>query len=324
MYTIYLQLHCASLYVFRRKRKIHAPNSILLPTIVASMTLFILITVQWIFSIVDTFAFFKAMNHLSNGGLIHPPSAMYDGAHAYLKMALYVAQTVVGDGFFTYRLYLVWGRHWEVLIAPVFFILSFTIFGILNNLTLSAIYAYACMFSSTVIANIMITGMITFKVWKSNRATATIFSTDPQGYSRSKAMKLTWSVLYTLLESAGLYTLCVILSAISLIFSSESFNVFLSAISPMIGIAFSLIILLVGLGKTVESSSDMTVTTLLVFRQGEIDTESVGFVNGDGRSYGGAEYGGEGEHEAQDASTDAGNSQQRNGGPVPPSNAMGV
>lgn len=67
----------------------------------------------------------------------------------------------------------------------------------------------------------------------------------------------------------------------------------------------------------------MTVTTLLVFRQGEIDTESVGFVNGDGRSYGGTEYG-EGEHEAQDASTDAGNRKQRNGGPVPPSCAMGV
>ncbi|KAF4570156.1 hypothetical protein EYR36_009962 [Pleurotus pulmonarius] len=152
------------------------------------------------------------------------------------------------------------------------------------------------MFSSTVIANIMITGMIIYKVWKTNQATAAIVSTDLQGYSRARPMKLTWSVLYTLLESAGLYTLSVIITAISIVFTGESFGVFLSTLGPMIGIAFSLIILLVGLGKSHESSSDMTVPTALVFRerQGDLDSGNVSLVNDDGRSYGGAEYGGEG------------------------------
>lgn len=236
------------------------------------MVLFTLITVQWALTLVDTFAFFEATRNLSLNDITSKSPTIYDGPHGKAKIALYIAQTVVGDGFFAYRLYLVWGRRWVVLIAPVLCILSFVAFGILNLISasfLNYIVTYP-MFLSTVMANVTITGMITFKVWKTNRASAALFSAS---YSTHRSMGLTWSILQTLLESAGLYTLGVILTTVSPLFSGDSFGVFLAAIGPLIGIAFTLILLLVGLGRTAENPSNPTAPTLLVFRQSNADND---------------------------------------------------
>ncbi|KAF4593439.1 hypothetical protein EYR38_009153 [Pleurotus pulmonarius] len=267
MYAIYLQLHCTSLYVFKRK-----DHSNPRPIIYTSMVLFALITVQWALTIADTFAFFEATRYLSIDEITSDSPTIYDGPHGRAKIALYIAQTIVGDGFFAYRLYLVWGRRWRVLIALVLFILSFTAFGILSlvsNSFLNYIVTWP-MFSSTVMANIIITGMITFKVWKTTRASAALFSAS---YSTSGPMSHTWSILQTLLESAGLYTLGVILTAVSPLFSGNSFGAFLSAMGPLIGIAFSLILLLAGLGRTAENSSNAMAPTLLVFHHSNADSD---------------------------------------------------
>ncbi|KAL4255801.1 hypothetical protein AB1N83_013343 [Pleurotus pulmonarius] len=248
MYVAYFVLHCASLFIFKR-RKNRTSNP--LPTIFASMILFALITAQWTLAIVDTF---------------HSPS-IYSG-HETGKIMLYIAQTVVGDGFFAYRLYLVWARRWVILIFPGLFILSLLALGA-SYLILRAAVILFPVFMITLMTNVTITGLITFKVWKTNKDSAAIFSGSPN-YFRSKPMKLTRPILLTLLESAGLYTLGVLGTAISSIFHSDTgiFSAFLSAMGPLIGIAFSLIIILVGLGRTVESSNHGAVPAPPVFFRG--------------------------------------------------------
>ncbi|KAF4594339.1 hypothetical protein EYR40_009142 [Pleurotus pulmonarius] len=238
IYTVYLHLHCASIYFLKRKRKNSSSNTNSLPTIAGSMILFGLITAQWALTISDTFAFFEATRSWPLDDIINSSPMVYDGPHGEAKMALYIAQTVVGDGFFAYRLYLVYGQRWVVLIAPVFFILAFVACGILNIMWGITIVLLYPMFVSTVIANATITGMITFKVWKTNRAIAVSLGADPLGSSKAKSMALT--------------------------------------IGPMIGIAFSLIIILVGLGKSTESSSDMPAPTLLAFRRSNRGDEAGG------------------------------------------------
>ncbi|KAF4570155.1 hypothetical protein EYR36_009961 [Pleurotus pulmonarius] len=146
---------------------------------------------------------------------------------------------------------------------------TFGILSLVSNSFLNYIVTWP-MFSSTVMANIIITGMITFKVWKTTRASAALFSAS---YSTSGPMSHTWSILQTLLESAGLYTLGVILTAVSPLFSGNSFGAFLSAMGPLIGIAFSLILLLAGLGRTAENSSNAMAPTLLVFHHSNADSD---------------------------------------------------
>ncbi|KAF4594337.1 hypothetical protein EYR40_009140 [Pleurotus pulmonarius] len=163
--------------------------------------------------------------------------------------------------------------------------------------------------------------MITLKVWKANRTTTPFLDADHLCYSNPRPMALTLSVLYTLLESAGLYTLCVIVTAIAPLLSSNWLSAFLSAIGPMIGIAFSLIILLIALGRTVERS-DMTEPTFLVFRQSDVDVNGVDKVNGEGCSYRRTEYESEGEREVHDAGMGAGNGIQHNA--VSPSSIVDV
>lgn len=137
-------------------------------------------------------------------------------------------------------------------------------------------------------------GLITFKVWKTNKASAALYSSDSPHYSKSRPMKLTWPILLTLLESAGFYTLGVLFTAISS-FSAASFSPFLSAMGPLIGVAFSLIIILVGLGRTVESSSHGSVPAPLVFNHGSGNEDSVrgegewGEIGDGGRREGGSE-----------------------------------
>ncbi|KAF4593441.1 hypothetical protein EYR38_009155 [Pleurotus pulmonarius] len=263
IYTVYLHLHCASIYFLKRKRKNGSSNTNSLPTIAGSMILFGLITAQWALTISDTFAFFEATRSWPLDDIINSSPMVYDRPHGESKMALYIAQTVVGDGFFAYRLYLVYGQRWVVLIAPVFFILAFVACGILNILWGITIVLLYPMFVSTVMyayplmwlshSRIAVqpeqmrlllsdapscSGMITFKVWKTNRAIAVSLGADPLGSSKAKSMALT--------------------------------------IGPMIGIAFSLIIILVGLGKSTESSSDMPAPTLLVFRRSNHGDEAGG------------------------------------------------
>lgn len=129
MYTTYLHLHCTSLYIFKQ-RKNRTSNP--LPILLASTTLFALITAQWVLTLVDTVAFFETILFTSHSDILHytPAPAIYDGLHGKAKILLYVAQTAIGDGFFAYRLYLVWARRWVVLIFPGLCILCLLALGV--------------------------------------------------------------------------------------------------------------------------------------------------------------------------------------------------
>ncbi|KAF4594336.1 hypothetical protein EYR40_009139 [Pleurotus pulmonarius] len=225
MYAIYLQLHCTSLYVFKQK-----DHSNPRPIIYTSMVLFMLITVQWALTIADTFAFFEATRYLSIDEITSDSPTIYDGPHGKAKIALYIAQTIVGDGFFVSDRYMGVRSSLSSLSSPCPSKPAFGILSLVSDSFLNYIVTWP-MFSSTVMANVIITAMITFKVWKTNRASAALFSAS---YSTSRPMSLTWSILQTLLESAGIYTLGVILTAVSPLFSGDSFSAFLSAIGPLI------------------------------------------------------------------------------------------
>ncbi len=67
-----------------------------IPRIYLSLTVY----QQWALTIADTFAFFEATRYLSIDEITSDSPTIYDGPHGKAKIALYIAQTIVGDGFF--------------------------------------------------------------------------------------------------------------------------------------------------------------------------------------------------------------------------------
>ncbi|KAF4593387.1 hypothetical protein EYR38_009101 [Pleurotus pulmonarius] len=180
---------------------------------------------QWALTIVDTFEFLEATRYMSLAQIRDGPPLLYTGHHKSAKFALHIVQTLLGNCFLIHRLYIVWNRRLIMIIAPTMLILANFAFGVLGlvpfvNFSLPIL-------ALSVIVNFIITVMIAIKVWMMNRASST--------HRR---------ILGTAVESAGLYTLFVILSLVSLFISGDSLSSLLSTQGPIIGISVCSIILL--------------------------------------------------------------------------------
>ncbi|KAF4570102.1 hypothetical protein EYR40_009088 [Pleurotus pulmonarius] len=198
---------------------------------------------QWALTIVDTFEFLEATRYMSLAQIRDGPPLLYTGHHKSAKFALHIVQTLLGNCFLIHRLYIVWNRRLIMIIAPTMLILANFAFGVLGLvpfvnfslpiLALSVMYIdfVACLSHPSYFAllsvNFIITVMIAIKVWMMNRASST--------HRR---------ILCTAVESAGLYTLFVILSLVSLFISGDSLSSLLSTQGPIIGISVCSIILL--------------------------------------------------------------------------------
>ncbi|KAL4261471.1 hypothetical protein AB1N83_008188 [Pleurotus pulmonarius] len=248
-YTIYFMLHCASIYAFRRQWKKGSWNAVLLPGVFTSMILFALITTHWALTI---FAIFEAVKYKG----VSDPRKFWR-AHEML----YISETVIGDAFFAYRLYIVWDRRWQVLLVPCFFVLSFLVCGVLDLLELLGVpsntyeYLDVITWSSTAMANAAMIGLVIFKVWKHIRDTAVLY---PAGRSSSN---VAWSILWILLASAGIYILCVIAFIAAFEIGLDASGPLFYILGPMIGIAFSSVVVL-GRLKEIAKKSKYTLTPM--------------------------------------------------------------
>ncbi|KAG9223572.1 hypothetical protein CCMSSC00406_0009692 [Pleurotus cornucopiae] len=253
MYMLYLVSQCASLY-FLTKRNVASPKaSRITPIFVVSLLLFGLTTFQWSFTISTSLRFFKTTRLSFRDAT--------DGAESgtstilTIPLVIYIPQAVLGDGFFTYRLYIVWGRSRSVLVPPALLIGGFVAFGVLAILGNPFPVIYF-MFGSTAILNVFISTMITYKAWKM----------DMGAQSVGGPLSVTARVAHTLLESAGIYALFVVITAIAGMLSFDVFSACLSALGPIVGISFCVIIVLVGLGRTTDTQDTKEILSAIAFQ----------------------------------------------------------
>ncbi|KAJ7598600.1 hypothetical protein C8J56DRAFT_169867 [Mycena floridula] len=168
-----------------------------------------------------------------------------------LGSSLYVLQTLVGDAVVLYRCYLVWERNILVVALPFLLLLGSTAtgIGILNafeKVGKAEIFAselsrwIISFFSMTFATNVICTALVAYRVWVINKT------------RMSFRVRKIRSALLLVVESGALYsaTLMVLL----ILYTSESWfqYVIIDAVSPIVGIVFSLIIYRIAVGISTE------------------------------------------------------------------------
>ncbi|KAI1795337.1 hypothetical protein LXA43DRAFT_881965 [Ganoderma leucocontextum] len=172
------------------------------------------------------------------------------------KSVIYITQTLVGDGFVTYRLFIVYNRNLWILVLPLLLVVGTAISGygicfVLTTLTGSgAIFAgnlvpwitsfFALSLTTNVIATILISGRIMWSNYKVRRY----------------RMALThWGVIETIVQSAAIYSAALISLLSTYLAGSNAQYICLDSLQPLIGVVFTLIIIRVGLNETTSEHS---------------------------------------------------------------------
>ncbi|KAI9436015.1 hypothetical protein H4582DRAFT_1958494 [Lactarius indigo] len=240
-YGIYFALFGSSVKVLLNKRK-SISGAMLLLGLVGVFS--VLITWHVITDAVRIVYAFKD-SQLPIGGDLY--FANVASALSLIKTALYLVITILFDAFILYRCWLIWDRSLVVIALPFLIFLADIGTGVAAVQGLSGIAKgdsvfiqrqekiTKSFFSSTVAVNGLCSLLIAYRVWV--RQNPVRDSRKSFGLSKEAAI---------LVESAALYFVTLICLISTYTRQSNAFNVFLDMASPIIGIAFTLIVLRMG------------------------------------------------------------------------------
>ncbi|KAJ8515589.1 hypothetical protein ONZ45_g7004 [Pleurotus djamor] len=229
IYGLYVPIFCCSLHSLHFIMK-DAPHRWALSWI--SIILYLLITTQW------SFFNLKVLLRL----LWHPESFPLGGVFNIfdnIRPFMYVGAVTLADGVFVYRLFHVWGRNWWVIILPVLPVLAVPVVYVFiaSNSFMDAGITTLFVPLASLGSNIYITSMISYKIWQNNR--------NMRLLGRSGLT----SIIPLLLESAGIYTVFAAFTSVFAYLSIGPLRIgSQEAITSVVGIAYSLMILLVARG----------------------------------------------------------------------------
>jgi hypothetical protein len=168
-------------------------------------------------------------------------------ALSLVKTSVYLIITILFDGFILHRCWIIWDRNCFVTILPFLIFLADIGTGIASVQGLSGLATgdsvfiakqekiAKSFFSSTVAVNGLCSLLIAYRVWVRQNP----IRDSRKAFSLSKEAAI-------VVESAGIYFVTLICLISTYTRQSNAFNVFLDMASPVIGIAFTLIIMRIG------------------------------------------------------------------------------
>ncbi|KAF8888821.1 hypothetical protein BD779DRAFT_433731 [Infundibulicybe gibba] len=238
---IYLVFFTGALYVeyTRRLRGLKVNMFLFVVTVV----LFLLITATWAIQILRTTGAFV------NGDFYNYYATSVEAPRNMADIVLHVCQVIVADSAMLYRLYIVWGRSRRVVLLPLVLTIVLIVVGFCQVIPgvigkLGYFGLNASFLGVTLVLNIITSGLISYRIWSITRRV-----------TRLTCGHKTYSIVYILLENAALYVGCIGSSLIGVILDEAYPFIILDTTGPVIGIAFCLIIVWVGLGMDIESTS---------------------------------------------------------------------
>ncbi|KAI0652663.1 hypothetical protein C8Q79DRAFT_1005830 [Trametes meyenii] len=187
------------------------------------------------------------------------PAAFFNQLSNFTQMfgsTLYVAQTLLGDAMVLYRCYLVWERRVWVVAFPGVLLLGSTATGV------GILYAFdrvdpqasifvvqlghwiTAFFSMTFSTNVICTSLVAYRIWAINRTHLSF---------RHRALR---PAMILIVESGALYSATLL--ALLVLYNADSWfqYVILDAVSPIVGIVFSAIMLRIATGmSTIEGGT---------------------------------------------------------------------
>ncbi|KAF7342247.1 hypothetical protein MVEN_01812700 [Mycena venus] len=178
------------------------------------------------------------------------------------KNAVYGIQTALGDGVVIYRCYMVWRSVW-VIVLPLILWLAFcsTTVGGLYTLTHSSAstgpiftqrvgHWITAFYATTLLCNLCATGLLAYRLWSIERNV------------RGRVGRgLAWPVLMIIVDAGVLYSVTLLAALVCFISKSNGQYVVLDMATPIISIAFYMVIIRVGIAQNSHLwSNNMTLT----------------------------------------------------------------
>ncbi|KAF5381650.1 hypothetical protein D9615_005470 [Tricholomella constricta] len=181
------------------------------------------------------------------------PGAFFDHLAEFTQLfgsTLYIAQTIVGDSVVVLRCYLVFGKNFSIVAFPILLLLGSTVTGVGIEYTFAKIIPEADIFvvqlsqwfvaflSLTLATNIICTSLVAYRIWSINRRVISF-----SGHSLRP-------IMFLVIESGAIYSVTLI--TLLILYEVESWfqYVLIDAVSPIVGLVFSMIIVRIGLGLT--------------------------------------------------------------------------
>lgn len=183
------------------------------------------------------------------------PASFFNRLSEFTQMfgsTLYVAQTLLGDALALLRCYLVWEKRLSVIILPSILLAGSTATGIAilyyfdkvvpqaNIFVEQLTHWITAFFSTTFATNVICTGLIAYRIW--------LINSSRLGFRHRKFTP----VLLVIVESGAVYS--VTLMVLLILYNVDSWfqYVILDAVSPIVGIVFTVIMLRIAAGISSE------------------------------------------------------------------------
>ncbi|KAJ7769655.1 hypothetical protein DFH07DRAFT_1058127 [Mycena maculata] len=179
------------------------------------------------------------------------------------KNAVYSFQTVLGDGVVIYRCYMVWRTPWIIVIPCVMWLgVATAAAGSVYSCTLPStldndIYArqlgkwITSFYSMTVSCNLIATALLSYRLWTVNR-----------NANNSRVGKgLTIPALLVVIDAGALYSFTILAALICFALESNGQYVVLDMVTPIISIAFYMVILRIGIAQNIRFRGNTTHST---------------------------------------------------------------
>ncbi|CAL1707855.1 unnamed protein product [Somion occarium] len=254
LYGVFSVLFVISIWVLRRKMAAKSGMSTVM--FWTAITMWVLATMHIgvnFTRIIKAFVIFKD----EPGG----PAAYFNQLSNFTNIfgsTIYVAQTLIGDGFVLYRSAVVWNRKLWIIAFPCLLLLGSTVCGIGILYSFAKITTHAEIFAAelkqwitsfftlTLSTNVICTGLLAFKIWRVNKLSTRVGATNLM------------PVLLVVVESGAIYSATLITLLATYLAGSWAQYLLLDAVSPMVGIVFSLVIVRLGLGLSSPNGATHT------------------------------------------------------------------
>ncbi|KAF7365877.1 hypothetical protein MVEN_00462300 [Mycena venus] len=277
LYGFSVLMFIAALWIFLHRRGSMPINY---PMIIIACLLFVLSTIHLGVDFNRLVVAFVTLRDSYPGG----PSAWFANPSQrsfIFKNAIYTFQTVLGDGVVIYRCYMVWRSFWVILVPSILWVavagklvyLGFSILDLKLLAVAGAGSVYSCTLPTTLSndiyarelgqwiksfyfmtfsCNLIATALLAYRLWTIDRSV--------NNTRLGKGIVI--PVLMVVIDAGALYSFTVIAAVTCFVVESNGQYVVLDMVTPIISIAFYMVILRIGIAQRYLHGSTILTTTI--------------------------------------------------------------
>ncbi|KAJ6561216.1 hypothetical protein DFH09DRAFT_985576 [Mycena vulgaris] len=188
-----------------------------------------------------------------------PPAWFANGSDPsfVFKNAVYSFQTALGDSVVIYRCYMVWRSIWVIILPGILWLaVCATAVGCVYTLSQPAVDSadifvqrtgqwITSFYSTTLACNLCATALLAYKLWTIDRSV----------HGSRIGRGLTKPVLMVVIDAGALYSVTLLAALVCFVSKSNGQYVVLDMVTPIISIAFYMVILRVGIAQNTRVAS---------------------------------------------------------------------